>query len=51
MLVLVEIDDATKEPTGRSMNRTVGYVGKTKGLDFWAPEEVQEHGYQIISLL
>jgi len=50
-LVLVEIYSNTKQPTGRSMRRRVGYVGKTKGLDFWTPEEIQAHGYQIISLI
>ena len=50
-LKLIEIDNQTKEPTGRATQRTVGYVGKTKGLDFWTPEEINEHGYQIISLL
>ena len=33
-LVLTEVDPHTKEPTGRSLSRKVGYVGKTKGLDF-----------------
>lgn len=51
VLVLVEIDPKTKKPTGRTMRRKVGYVGKTKGLDFWSDEDIAEHGYQIISLL
>lgn len=50
-LVLIEIDAKTKEPTGRRLERKVGYVGKTKGLDFWTDEEINKHGYQIISLL
>lgn len=50
-LVLVEIDPSTKQPTGRTMRRKVGFVGKTKGLDFWTDDEIAEHGYQIISLL
>ena len=50
-LVLVEIDAKTKKPTGRTMRRKVGYVGKTKGLDFWTDAAIAEHGYQIISLL
>ena len=50
-LVLVEIDAKTKKPTGRTMRRKVGYVGRTKGLDFWTDKEITEHGYQIISLL
>lgn len=50
-LVLIEIDAKTKKPTGRTMRRKVGYVGKTKGLDFWTGKEIAQHGYQIISLL
>lgn len=50
-LVLVEIDAKTKKPTGRKLRRKVGYVGKTKGLDFWTDEEIAKNGYQIISLL
>jgi len=51
ILRLVEIDDETKEPTGRVTQKTVGYVGKTKELDFWSKDEIDVHGYQIISLL
>jgi hypothetical protein len=50
-LILVEIDPKTKLPTGRTMRRKVGYVGKTKELDFWTDKEIIKHGYQIISLL
>lgn len=50
-LILVEVNAKTKKPTGRTMRRKVGYVGKTKGLDFWTDKEIAEHGYQIISLL
>ena len=50
-LVLVEIDNDTKQPTGRSLTRKVGFVGRTKDFDFWTKEEIDEHGYQIISLL
>ncbi|MEX2006834.1 MAG: DUF3850 domain-containing protein [Candidatus Saccharimonadales bacterium] len=50
-LVLVEVDPKSKKPTGRTMQRRVGYVGKTKGLDFWTDKEIAKHGYQIISLL
>lgn len=50
-LILIEIDAKTKKPTGRTVRRKVGYVGKTKGLDFWTDKEIADHGYQIISLL
>jgi len=50
-LVLVEIDAQTKEPTGRTLHRKVGYVGRTKDFDFWTKEQIDQYGYQIISLL
>lgn len=50
-LVLDEITEGDKRPTGRSVRRKVGYVLKTKDLDFFVPEDVQKYGYQIISLL
>lgn len=50
-LVLIEIDDKTKQPTGRKLTRKVGFVGKTKDFDFWLKEDIDKHGYQIISLL
>lgn len=51
-LVLNEVDE-NKEPTGRSLRKKVGYVLKTKDLeeDFFSPQELEEHGYQVISLL
>lgn len=51
ILVLVETDDETKQPTGRIMRKKVGFVGKTKELMFWPKEEVDKYGFQIISLL
>ena len=51
ILILDEVDDATKAPTGRSIRKTVGFVAKTKTLNFFTPEDVERYGYQIISLL
>ncbi len=51
MLVLIEIDDVTKQPTGRTMKREIGFVGKTKDINFWTPEQIEKYGYQIISLI
>lgn len=51
ILVLVEIDPETKQPTGRTMRKKVGFVGKIKNLDFWTKDEIDKYGYQIISLL
>ncbi|MCA9344065.1 DUF3850 domain-containing protein [Candidatus Saccharibacteria bacterium] len=50
-LVLIEIDPDSKEPTGRTMSKKVGFVGKTKDFDFWSQKEIDKYGYQIISLL
>jgi len=51
MLELIDIDDQTGEPTGRSIRKQVGTVVNTKDLDFWTEEEIQTHGYQVIGLL
>ena len=50
-LELVEIDDVTKQPTGRSIMREIGTVVRTKDLDFWKPEDIEQYGYQVIALL
>lgn len=51
VLLLEEWDPETKQYTGRSVKKTVGYVGKFK-LDelFWSKEEVEEKGLVILSL-
>ncbi len=47
-LILEEWDKDKKEYTGRKIEVVANYVLKTKGLDFWPPEEVEKYGYQII---
>ncbi len=49
ILVLKEWDPKTKEHTGRQIEKTVTYVGKTKDFTFWTPEEIEKYGYQIIA--
>ena len=49
VLVLKEWDPEAKEYTGRKLEKEVGYVGKTKGITFWSKEEIEKHGFQIIS--
>lgn len=49
ILVLKEWDPATKEYTGRTIEKEIGYVLKTKGLKFWNENEVDKYGYQVIS--
>jgi hypothetical protein len=50
-LVFDEIDDVTKEPTGRSIRRKVGFILKTKDMNFFKKEDVEKYGLQVISLL
>jgi NTP pyrophosphatase (non-canonical NTP hydrolase) len=50
ILILEEIDDTTKQPTGRTMRRTVSYILKTKGVDLFPKEDVENYGYQILGL-
>lgn len=53
-LVLKEWNPETKQYTGREITRTVGYVGHVGGNDqdpYFKPEDIQKHGYQLISLL
>ncbi len=33
------------------IEKKVGTVAKTKDIDYFTKEEIEEHGYQIISLL
>jgi len=49
ILVLNEWNPDTKEYTGRKIEKTVTYVGKTKGLSFWSKEDIDKYGYQIIA--
>jgi len=49
-LLLEEWDPGTKEYTGRSVEKQVTYVAKTKSFAFYQPEEVEKYGYQVIGL-
>ena len=48
-------DTLSRHPTGRSMRKLVGYVGKTKDFAWLERPDVKadadKYGYQIISLL
>lgn len=50
-IILQEFDPVSKNYTGREIVKKVGFVIKTKDIDFWKPEEVDKHGFQVISLL
>lgn len=50
IILLEEKDPITKELTGRTIEKTVSYVGKFKVDElFWPEEEIKEKGLQIIS--
>lgn len=51
ILILDEIDPETKQYTGRSLRRKVGYVLHTRDVNLFSQDAVEEYGYQIISLL
>lgn len=53
-LELIEIDDRTTQPTGRTMSRKVGAVIRTKDIEnlhWWPAEDIKEYGFQVISLV
>lgn len=50
-LVLEEWNLKTKQYTGRSLTKTIGSVHRFKlGESFWPKEDIEKHGFQIISL-
>ena len=49
-LKFVEIDE-NRNLTGRTISKKVGFVGKTKDINYWTDEDIKKYGYQIISLL
>jgi len=51
-LVLREWDPKTKDYTGRSVEKKVTMVVRTKGDDFHnhTPEEIEKYGWQVIGL-
>jgi len=48
VLVLREWDPEKKVYTGRTIEKEVTYVGKTKGVALWPQEDIDRHGFQII---
>lgn len=50
ILVLREYDPGKNEYTGRVVEKTITYIVKTKDLTFWSEEDIEEYGYQVISL-
>ena len=50
VLVLKEWDANEKKYTGRTIEKEVTFVVKTKDCDFWTKDEVEKYGYQVIGL-
>jgi hypothetical protein len=48
-LLLREWDPKTKQYTGRTMEKAVSYVFRTKNQKFWPKEDVEKYGFQVIS--
>ncbi|MCX6793198.1 MAG: DUF3850 domain-containing protein [Candidatus Falkowbacteria bacterium] len=49
-LLLEEWDSSTKEYTGRTLEKKITYILKTKEVAFWKEEDVNDKGFQIMSL-
>lgn len=49
ILVLKEYDPKTKLYTGRSVEKAVTFVFRTKEQGFWPKEDVERHGFQVIA--
>lgn len=49
-IIFEEWDPSTKDYTGRTLEKKITYVLKTKEATFWNEEDVKEKGLQIMSL-
>jgi len=49
ILILKEFDPETQQYTGRTIEKQVTYVGKTKNMNFFTKEDIEKHGFQVIS--
>jgi len=48
-LSLKEWDPKTKKYSGRTIDKIITYVLKTKDMKFWPKEDIEKYGFQIIS--
>ncbi|MFH1592639.1 MAG: DUF3850 domain-containing protein [Candidatus Woesearchaeota archaeon] len=48
-LILEEWDPDTKSYTGRKIEKKITYILKTKDLKFWPKEDIEKHGFQVMS--
>mgnify|MGYP001346193348 CR=1 FL=1 len=49
-IIFEEWDPATECYSGRTIEKKVTYVLKTKDVEFWKEEAIAEKGFQIMSL-
>ena len=49
-IVFEEWDPKTQDYTGRSLEKQITYILKTKDAKFWTKEQVENKGFQILSL-
>ncbi len=49
-LILREWDPEEKQYTGRTMEKKITYVSRTKEQPFWTEEQVTEFGFQVLQL-
>ena len=49
-IIFEEYDPEKREYTGRTISKTISYVGKTKGWSFYDPKDVKKYGFVIMSL-
>ncbi len=51
ILILNEVDEGSKKPTGRSIRKKAGYILYTNETDFFTKKDIEKYGLQVISLL
>lgn len=50
IIILREWNPKTKQYTGRTIRKMITNVVRTKELSFWSEQDIEQYGYQIISL-
>lgn len=51
IIVLKEWDPEKGEFTGRTIEKEVGYVAKTKLMPYWSQEEIDLYGFSVVSFI
>ena len=50
VLLLREWNPENKTYTGKSIEKTIKYIAKTKDMKYWTEEEIQKNGFVILGL-